>query len=104
MKKKTNLRQSQVIYVGHMLTEEALKPDPTNVQAIQDMPNPSSKEDVPRFLGFITYLGKILTYLYDWTLPLREVLKADIDFVLETKHDTASTRLKRLCSQCPALK
>ena len=101
---KTNLRQSQVTYVGHMLTDCGLKPDPTKVKAVKDMPKPSTKEDVRRFLGFITYLGKFLPNLSDESLPLREVLKADVDFFWEAGQDTAFARLKLLCSQCPVLK
>lgn len=101
---KTNLRQSQVTYVGHMLTEHGLKPDPAKVQAVNDMPKPSSKEDVRRFLGFITYLGKFLPNLSGESLPLREILKTDVDFFWDAEQEKAFTRLKLLCSQCPVLK
>ena len=87
-----------------MLTEHGLKPDPAKVQAVNDMPKPSSKEDVRRFLGFITYLGKFLPNLSGESLPLREILKTDVDFFWDAEQEKAFTRLKLLCSQCPVLK
>lgn len=101
---KTNLRQKQVTYVGHVLTEHGLKPDPAKVQAVINMPKPSSKDDIRRFLGFITYLGKFLPNLSEESRPLREVLKAEVNFFWDSNQDAAFNHLKLLCSQCPVLK
>ena len=56
---KCRIRQSAVSYVGHLLTSEGLLPDPSKVSAIHDMPTPQNKDDVKRFLGFVTYLSKV---------------------------------------------
>ena len=39
--KKARLRQSEVPFIGHILTPEGLKPDPHKVEAIVTMPDPT---------------------------------------------------------------
>ena len=52
---KCLIRQPAVPYIGHFLTyEESVKPDPSNVAAVLAMPTPKNKDDVKRFLGFVT--------------------------------------------------
>ena len=37
-KQKLKLRQTEVSYMGHLLTSEGLCPDPRKIQAVTDMP------------------------------------------------------------------
>ena len=62
-KEKCKIRQTQVAYVGHLLTSEGLKIDPRKVKAVQEMPEPQSKEDVKRLLGFVQFLSRYLPSL-----------------------------------------
>ena len=50
----------EVSYVGHVFTEQGLKPDPPKVQAIADIPPPEDKAALQRFLGIMNYLGKFI--------------------------------------------
>ena len=45
-KEKCKIGQTQVPYVGHLLTSEGLKIDPQKVKAVQEMPGPQSKEEI----------------------------------------------------------
>ena len=53
---KCNITCTEVKYFGHIISAEGLQPDPTKVDAIQNMPTPKCKEDVRRILGMVTYL------------------------------------------------
>ena len=75
-KEKCKIRQTQVPYVGHLLTSEGLKIDPQKVKAVQEMPAPQSKEDVKRLLGFVQFLSRYLPSLSTVDAPLREFEKA----------------------------
>ena len=37
--------------------------DPKKTQAVIDMPRPETREDLQRFLGMLTYLGKFIPNL-----------------------------------------
>lgn len=95
---KCRIRQSQVPYIGHLLTAEGLKPDPAKVQAVRGMPEPVDKEGVRRFLGFVTYLSKFIPNLSEEDAPLRQLLKSNVEFAWQPAQKRAFARLKELCS------
>ena len=47
---KLKLREDKVNYVGHMLTSQGVRPDPENIKGIINMPPPTDKEGVQKFL------------------------------------------------------
>ena len=49
-KDKCKIRQTEVPYVGHLLTANGLKIDPQKVKAVEEMPEPQNKKDVKRVL------------------------------------------------------
>lgn len=101
---KCHIRQSQVPYIGHLLTADGLKPDPAKVQAVRGMPEPADKEGVRRFLGFVTYLSKFIPNLSEEDAPLRQLLKSNVEFAWQPAQKRAFARLKELCSHPPVLK
>ena len=74
---KVRVRKQQVLFVGHIISAEGLKPDPEKVRAMKEMPPPTTKENVRRFLGSIQYLAKFLPMLAGVETPLRELTKKD---------------------------
>lgn len=89
---KCKIRQMEVPYVGHLLTGEGLKIDPRKVQAIQEMPEPQSKDDVKRLLGFVQFLPSLSTV----DAPLRELEKSDILFYWTASREKALRRSSNL--------
>ena len=59
-KEKCSFRVTKTFFLGHLISADGIKPDPCKVEAILEMPSPSNKEKLQRFLGMITYLGKFL--------------------------------------------
>ncbi|GFY60653.1 reverse transcriptase domain-containing protein, partial [Trichonephila inaurata madagascariensis] len=45
------LSQTSVNYLGHVLSDEGIKPDPNKIRAIEEFATPNCKEDLQRFLG-----------------------------------------------------
>ena len=43
------------IVLGHHLSLEGIKVDPTKVEVILKLPNPKSQKDVRSFLGYVSY-------------------------------------------------
>ena len=72
---KVRVRKQQVPYVGYIMSAEGLKPDPEKVRAMKEVPPPTTKEDVRRFLGSIHYQAKFLPMLEGVETPLRELTK-----------------------------
>ena len=101
---KCLIRQPAVPYIGHLLTSEGLKPDPSKVAAVRAMPTPKKKDDVKRFLGFVTYLAKFIPNLSELDAPLRELLKTNALFDWQPAQEEAFLKLKNQCCSQPVLK
>ena len=102
--KKLKLRKQEVPYIGHLLTQDGLKPDPNKVKAILEMPTPTEKQFLQRLLGMITYLAKFLPNLSDVTEPLRCLLDRDVEWHWNHVHANVSTQVKQLITRGPVLR
>ena len=74
---KMKLRMSEVSFIGHLLTNKGLKPDPAKVEAIANMPKPQDIEGVQCLNGFINYLAKFLPKLSDVMETIRRLTRKD---------------------------
>ena len=54
--KKLQLRKQEVPYIGHVLTPDGLKPDPSNFKAIVAMPTPSERRPCKGCLEWLRIL------------------------------------------------
>ncbi|KAF0043714.1 hypothetical protein F2P81_005051 [Scophthalmus maximus] len=102
--RKCHIRQSEVPYVGHLLTAGGLKPDPAKVETVRCMTPPTDKKGVRRFLGFVTYLSKFIPNLSEEDAPLHQLIKSNVEFSWQPAQEKAFDRLKKLCSHPPVLK
>ena len=95
---------NSLTFLGHIISADGVKPDPTKVNAITDMPIPSSKADLRRFLGMINYVAKFVRNLSQITAPLRLLLKNDIQFIIQKPQLDAISELKHLITTSPCLR
>lgn len=85
-KQKLKLHRKSMIYCGHLLTNNGVKPDPNKVEAITQMPPPTDKKGVMRLLGMATYLSKFCPKFSEATEPLRALLPQENEFVWHQLH------------------
>ena len=69
---KIKIMTPDVPYIGHVLTSYGLKPDPSKVRAVEEMPSPADKPALLRFLGMVNYMSKFIPNLANLIQPLRE--------------------------------
>ena len=100
---KCKIRQTQVPYVGHLLTADGLKIDPHEVKAIQEMPEPESKGDAKRVLGFVQFLTPYLPSLWSEVARLQELGKSNVLFHWDLPQKDSFMKIKQLVSQAPML-
>ena len=91
-------------YVGHLLTQSSLKPNPDRVQTILELPTPTDKSSVQRFLGMIGYVGKCIPNLSEIAEPLRILLQKEIAWHWANEQETAFIGLKSLLMNAPVIK
>ena len=102
-REKARLQQTEVRFVGHLLTPEGLKPDPREVEAIIKMPEPTDASSLRRYLGMVNYLAKFLPRLTDETEVLRRLLDKDAEWCWLPAHAKAVSRIKAMMITAPVL-
>ena len=69
--------RTELIFLGHKVTGSGVKPDPSKISAIVDMPIPSNLKELQRCMGIVNYLGKFLPSLSKVSEPLWKLLEKD---------------------------
>ncbi|XP_058457000.1 uncharacterized protein K02A2.6-like [Malaya genurostris] len=68
-------------YLGHIISEKGLQPDPQKVETIRMAKVPENVTELKSFLGLINYYGKFLPNLSIMLNPLYNLLKKDTKFL-----------------------
>ncbi|XP_048745965.2 uncharacterized protein K02A2.6-like [Ostrea edulis] len=104
-KDKMKLKLRSVSYLGHIISSDGLKVDPLKIKAITEMPRPKCKADIQRLLGMVNFVQKFAPNLSEITAPLRDLLKAESEFVWDNAvHGKTFDELKKLLSTSPILR
>ena len=101
---KLKLRQSQVPFIGHLLTAEGLKPVLSKVQAIVDYPVPTNLAELRTFLGMVQYLAKFCHHLSTASQPLRQLEKKEVEWHWQRPQSKAFNEIKDLVTKAPVLR
>ena len=73
-REKCEFAQRKIKFLGQVLGEEGIQPDPNKIAAIQKMREPQNISDLRRFLGMVNQLSKFSPQLAEKTKPLRDLL------------------------------
>ena len=102
---KCDFMKSELKYLGFVVGNGQLKPDPKKVQAVADWPTPKTKEEVRSLLGLTNYFRRFLLAYSGMCLPLTELLKnsapAKLQWTPECEH--AFQQLKHALTHAPVL-
>ena len=86
---KVQLCLKQVPFIGHLLTQHGLAPNPAKVEAITKMPPPADVKALKRLLGMVNYLAKFLPHLSTICKPLRQLEHQDVEWCWLEQHSNA---------------
>lgn len=102
-RQKCKIGLKEIRYLGHKISGDGIRPDDSHIIAIKDMPTPKNVKDVERFLGLVTYVSSFIPNLSEKTTTLRELLRKDIQWHWDTKHDHCFAELKTCLTSPPVL-
>ena len=91
-------------WIGHVIGQGVLKPDPEKIEAIVNMPAPSDKTGLVRLLGMVQYLAKFCANLSDLVRQLRDLLKKDAAWVWDAQQQQVLNEVKEKVSTLPILR
>jgi hypothetical protein len=95
---KLQFKKNEVTYMGHIVTAKGLRPCPKKINAIMDMPCPTDKPSLLRFLGMVRYLAQFIPGESTLTAPLRSLLKKDSMWQWNHEHNKAIASIKEALS------
>ena len=101
---KIKLREREVPYIGHILSEEGITVNPDKVKAIKELKTPTDVTEIKRFLGMIQYIDKFINKLSDRTIHMRRLTRKDVTWNWTTKEDNEYKELKKSITTTPILR
>lgn len=72
---KSEFLSKKVAFLGHIITPEGIKPNPTKIEAIQKYPIPKTQKEIKAFLGLIGYYRRFIKIFSKITFPITRCLR-----------------------------
>lgn len=94
---------TEITYLGHKFDANGMRADDSKVKAIREMPYPTDRKALERFLGMVNYLAKFIQNYSESVNVLRSLLKKESEWSWESQHSEAVDRLKAKLSSAPVL-
>lgn len=101
--KKCKLLQPQVKFLGHLVQEKGISPDPAKTKMVDTWPQPKCVREVRSFLGTVSYYRKFIRGFATIAKPLHRLTEKEMKFIWTEECQQAYTQLKRALVTSPVL-
>ena len=91
---KCNMLQTEVVFLGHVVTPDGVKPNPTNITKILDWPQPKTAKQVKQFVAMGSYYRRYVKNFATIVRPMVELTKKGKKFVWNELCEEAFRQLK----------
>ncbi|GBG84341.1 hypothetical protein CBR_g38312 [Chara braunii] len=92
-----------ISFLGHVVTDEGLKPEPQKVTAVRDVSVPMTITQIRAFLGTASYYRRFIKGFAAIAGPLTNLLKNDQPLIWTSECDQAFSKLKAALISAPVL-
>ena len=100
---KCHFAQSQVKYLGHVVSAKGICPDPEKIKAIEEFPAPQNVKSVRSFLGLCNYYRRFVQDFAQIAAPLNKLTRKNVPFRWDDKCAQAFSKLKHALTSAPIL-
>lgn len=100
---KCEFLRKEVNYLGHVITNEGIKPDPAKITAVKEFPTPKCEKDIQSFLGLAGYYRRFIKDFSKIARPLSQLLRKDNLFEWTQTQNNAFNELKESLTTPPVL-
>ena len=101
--KKSEFFLTEIHYLGHIVSHNQVRMDPSKIQAVQEWPTPTSVHDVRSFLGLCSYYKRFVRHFAHIAAPLHDLTKKKYSFAWGLKQKEAFEKLMYFLSHGPIL-
>ena len=100
---KCELIKTEVLFLGHVVSPEGIKPNPKTVEAIKSWKVPSNVKEIQSFLGLCSYYRQYIKNFSHIASPLINLTKKKVKFIWDESCQSAYEMLKEKLCTAPIL-
>ncbi|GBG91862.1 hypothetical protein CBR_g53753 [Chara braunii] len=101
---KCEFGRTRILYLGHEISTEGLKPDDAKVANIRDLPRPQSVTEMRSFLGMTDYYRTFVKNYSIVAAPLTDLIRLDTPWEWTDECEAAFRHLKHALTHYEVLK
>ena len=102
--KKTELGMAEVLFLGHVVSQLGIRPNPEKIAAVREFLPPTNLTEVRSFMGLINYYRRFIPDLARIAAPIQNLTKKDKPFVWNGDCETSFAELKEKLTSAPLLR
>ena len=100
---KCQLFQRSVVFLGHEVSADGVRPDPTNIEKVSTWRTPKNVSEVRSFLGLASYYRKFCKDFATVAEPLQRLTESKTKFQWSEECDAAFNQLRQQLTSPPLL-
>ncbi|EGT34582.1 hypothetical protein CAEBREN_30225, partial [Caenorhabditis brenneri] len=100
---KCKFAQSEIKYIGFMISKEGIFPNPEKTRAIDLFPTPKTVKQVRAFIGMCSFYRRFIENFSKIAAPIMDLTKKDTPFVWSNECQSAFEELKSRLTKNPIL-
>ncbi|CAH2090022.1 unnamed protein product [Euphydryas editha] len=100
---KCEFLRKEVAYLGHIISNEGVKPNPEKIKAVVQFPPPKCAKDIKSFLGLASYYRRFIPEFSKYAKSLTTLLKKDVPFEWTNTQQLSFEQLKNKLVTAPVL-
>jgi len=101
--RKCGLLRPEVPFLGHVISRQGIRPDPSKTEKVRNYPHPVDTTGVRCFLGLASYYRRFIPGFATVAAPLHALTKKNVTFQWSAECEEAFVQLKELLTSAPVL-
>ncbi|XP_050222329.1 uncharacterized protein LOC126672422 [Mercurialis annua] len=93
----------QVTFLGHVVSKDGIKVDPTKIEAVMDWQRPRSVTEIRSFLGLAGYYRRFVQDFSRISAPMTKLTQKGVKFEWTDKCEASFEKLKEILTTAPVL-
>ena len=101
--KKCEFFKSELVFLGHLVGVDGVKPNPELVQKVKSWQAPTNLKEVQQFLGLCNYYRQFVKDFSTLAAPISRLTRKDVNFIWSDDSEQAFQLLKKKLCEAPIL-
>lgn len=102
-KEKCEFGVPRVKFLGHIIDQFGVRPDPEKIEAIVKMDHPKTVTEVRQFMGMTNFLGRFVPKLAEICKPIVDLTRRNVEFLWGADQEQAFSEIKKILTSSPVL-